>query len=352
MEKITYILKLKDKVNKMEVIKELTKENLEIVKKEIENDNLVIFPTETVYGIGANALSENAVSKIFDVKERARNNPLIVHLKSKEEITKYAVVTNSIEQKLIDSFMPGPFTLILKKKDIIPECVTAGLDSVGIRIPINEIAHNFLEYVDLPIAAPSANISSRPSGTKVSDIKDEFDNLVNFIIDGGESKIGLESTVVKVIDNTPVILRPGFITKEDIESVVGNCLVSENVLKQISDKSIVESPGMLYKHYAPKTNCLLVYSKDLNNLKELINNNKTDKTIILGSSKLSNIPCYKFINYGDSQESISHNIFSLLRECDNYQADLIIIEGVEKVGLGLAIMNRLIRTSNFNYKEL
>lgn len=335
----------------MEVIEYLNEENLELLKKEIENNKLVIFPTETVYGIGANALSEDSVSKIFEVKERARNNPLIVHLKDKEEISKYAVISNEIEQKLIDSFMPGPFTLILKKKDIIPECVTAGLDSVGIRIPINEIANKFLEYVSVPIAAPSANISSRPSGTKVSDIKDEFDNLVNYIIDGGESKIGLESTVVKVIDNIPTILRPGFITKEDIENVIGKCIVSENVLKQISDSSKVESPGMLYKHYAPKTKCLLIYSKDKEILKELIENNKTDKTIILGSSNLENINCYKYINYGDSLESISHNIFSKLRECDNYQGDLIIIEGVEKVGLGLAIMNRLIRTANFNYLE-
>lgn len=335
----------------MQVLKELNKENLDIIKKEIEKDDLVIFPTETVYGIGANALSEQAVNKIFQVKERARNNPLIVHLKNKEEITKYAIIENQIERDLIDNFMPGPFTLILKKKDIIPECVSANLSTVGIRIPINKIANKFLEYVDVPIAAPSANISTRPSGTKVSDIKDEFDNLVNYIIDGGESKIGLESTVVKVINNIPVILRPGFITKEDIENLIGTCEVSPNVLKQITDSVNPESPGMLYKHYAPKTKCLLVFSKDINSLKKLINDNKENKTIILGSSKLKDISCFKFINYGDSLEEISHNIFSKLRECDNYHANLIIIEGVEKIGLGLAIMNRLIRTSNFNYIE-
>ena len=335
----------------MQVIKELNDEVLNVLKNEIENNKLVIFPTETVYGIGANALSKEAVEQIFKVKERARNNPLIVHLKNKEEINKYAVIENEIEQRLIDSFMPGPFTLILKKKDVIPNCVTANLDTVGIRIPINKIANKFLECVNLPIAAPSANISSRPSGTKVSDIKDEFDNSVNFIIDGGESKIGLESTVVKVINNIPTILRPGFITKEDIETVIGECLVSENVLKQISDMSKAESPGMLYKHYAPKTKCLLVYSSNLSTLKDIVKNNLNDKTIILGSSKLNDIPCYKFINYGDTLENISHNIFSLLRKCDLYDANLIIIEGVEKAGLGLAIMNRLIRTANFNYIE-
>ena len=250
------------------------------------------------------------------------------------------------------SVMPGPFTIVLKKKDIIPNCVTANLDTVGIRIPINPIANRFLEYVKVPIAAPSANISSRPSGTKVSDIKDEFEGKVNYIIDGGESKIGLESTVVKVIDNIPTILRPGFITKEDIEEVIGVCNVSSHVLSEIKETEKVESPGMLYKHYAPKTKCLLVYSDDINKLKKIIKDNLVDKTIILGSDKLNDINCYKYVNYGNSLEEIAHNIFSKLRECDKLNGDLIIIEGVKKEGLGLAIMNRLIRTSNFNYKEL
>jgi len=334
----------------MEVISNI-EEYKTILKNEIENDNLVIFPTETVYGLGANALSSKAVNKIFDVKTRARNNPLIVHLKSKDEIEKYAIIENSVEQKLIDTFMPGPITVILKKKECIPNCVTAGMDTVGIRVPENIIAHRFLEIVDKPIAAPSANISSRPSGTRVADIKDEFDSYVNYIIDGGESTIGLESTVVKVVDNIPTILRPGYVTKEMIENIVGICNVSPHVLKSVNESEKVESPGMLYKHYAPNTKCILVYSKDLDILKNIVKDNIKDKTIILGSNKLKNIPCYKFINYGETLEEISHNIFSLLRMCDTYHADLIIIEGVEKVGLGLAIMNRLIRTANFNYIE-
>ena len=334
----------------MEVINNLSAYK-DLIVKEIENDNLVIFPTETVYGIGANALSTIAVEKIFAVKTRAKNNPLIVHLKNTKEIDKYAIVENEIEKKLINSFMPGPITIILRKKNIISSSVTAGLDTVGIRVPENNIAHEFLELVDVPIAAPSANISSRPSGTKVSDIKDEFDSLVKYIIDGGESLIGLESTVVKVINNIPTILRPGYVTKEMIERVVGCCNVSEFVLKEVNNKKRIESPGMLYKHYAPKTKCLLVYSNDLKTLKHLVEENITDKTIILGSDKLKDIPCYKYINYGNNLEEISHNIFSNLRLCDTYNADLIIIEGVLKVGLGLAIMNRLIRTSNFNYIE-
>ena len=321
------------------------------IKEEILKDNLIIFPTETVYGIGANALSEKAVNKIFAVKTRAKNNPLIVHLKDKLEIEKYAIISNQIEQKLIDAFMPGPFTIVLKKKEIIPSCVTANMDSVGIRIPIHQMAHDFLELVNVPIAAPSANISSRPSGTKVADIKDEFDSLVPYIIDNGEATIGLESTVVKVIDNIPTILRPGFVTYEDIFSLIGSCNIAPGVLTKLDNNTKVESPGMLYKHYAPKTNCILVYSSKIDILKQIINDNLDHKTIIIGSSKLKDIPCYHFLNYGDTLEEISHNIFSLLRLADKYEANQIIIEGVKKEGLGLAIMNRLIRTANFNYIE-
>ena len=251
----------------------------------------------------------------------------------------------------MNAFWPGPFTIILERTSIVPNTVTGGLNTVGVRMPSNKIAHELIKYAGVPIAAPSANISTRPSGTNLDDIKEEFTGLVDLAIDGGSSQIGLESTVVKVVDNVPVILRPGFITKEDIEMITSKCLVSEHVLKQIDSKTKVESPGMLYRHYAPKTKCLLVYSANLDTLKELVTENTFSKTIVLGSSKLKDIPCFKYIFYGNTKEEISHNIFSLLRKCDTYNADLIIIEGVKKEGLGLAIMNRLIRTSNFNYIE-
>lgn len=316
----------------------------------IKNNDLVIFPTETVYGLGANALSEEAVDKIFKAKGRPSNNPLIVHLSKKEDILKYAIISNSLEQKLIDSFMPGPFTLILKKKDIIPSNVTCGLDTVGIRIPESKIARSFIEKCDLPIAAPSANLSSRPSGTNVSDIFLEFNDSVPYIIDDGNTKVGLESTVVKVINDIPTILRPGYITKEDIEFVCGKCNVIKEVLEKVSNNH-VESPGLLYKHYAPNCKCLLVYSDNIDNLIDLINKNKTSKTLLIGSDKLKNLDCFKYINYGNSYEEIARNIFHLLREADTYNPDLIIIEGVKKEGLGLAIMNRLLRTCSFNYQE-
>lgn len=320
----------------------LSNNELIIAKDELDNGNLVIFPTETVYGLGANALNSNSVDKIFKAKNRASNNPLIVHLKNKNEITKYAFICNEIEQKLIDAFMPGPFTLILKKKDIIPNNVTCNLDTVGIRVPIDSIAHNLLDLLDYPIAAPSANVSSKPSGTNVSDIIPEFDGKVEYIIDGGDSRIGLESTVCKVIDNVPTILRPGFITKEDIELVVGNCNVSEFVMKEA--KGIVESPGMLYKHYSPNTKCILVDSSLILNTSK-----KYSKAIVIGSSNVANDNYYKFFNYGDDLVSVAHNIFKLLREADKEDGEVILIEAVKPIGLGLAIMNRLIRTCEYNY---
>ncbi len=320
-------------------MKVLNKDELLVAKKELDNGGLVIFPTETVYGLGANALDYNSVNKIFEAKNRASNNPLIVHLKNKEEITKYAIINNDIERKLIDTFMPGPFTLILEKKDIIPNNVTCNLDTVGIRIPIDEIAHNLLDLLDYPIAAPSANVSTKPSGTNIYDIIPEFQEKVSYIIDGGDSLIGLESTVCKVIDGIPTILRPGFITKEDIETVIGKCNVSEFVMKEASGK--VESPGMLYKHYSPATKCVLVDSELMEEASK-----KYSKPIIIGSNEIS---CYRFFNYGENLVSIAHNIFKLLREADKLNGEVILIESVEPIGLGLAIMNRLIRTCEYNY---
>ena len=184
-----------------------------------------------------------------------------------------------LEQKLMDAFMPGPFTLILKKKDLIPNNVSANLDTVGIRMPANKIAHELIKTTNLPIAAPSANISSRPSGTKVEDIKEEFQNKVDIIIDGGETSVGLESTVVKVIDGIPTILRPGKITPEDIIEITGVCKLSDNLFKKA--EGVVESPGMKYKHYAPNNKCILVYSDKEELLIKLIKSNIKEKTLII-----------------------------------------------------------------------
>lgn len=326
-------------------------DNLELknVNDYLKAGGIIIFPTETVYGLGAIATNESSVNKIFQAKGRANDNPLIVHLSTKEEITKYAYIENEIEQKLIDTFMPGPFTLILKKKENIPNNVSANLKTVGIRIPKNQIANAILSYENLPIAAPSANRSGKPSGTDINDIIEEFEGKVEYIIDGGTTDIGLESTVVKVIDNIPTILRPGYITKEDIINTIGIVKIDDNIFKKTIGP--VESPGMKYKHYAPNSKCQLICIHDNDELIKYIKKNTDKNTVIIGSNKLKDIPCKQFLHYGDTLEEISHNIFKLLRKADTYNPELILIEGVGKEGLGLAIMNRLIRACNYNYIE-
>lgn len=324
--------------------------DLALIAEAFKKGELVIFPTETVYGIGANALDPVATKQIFIAKGRAQDNPLIVHVANFEMIKALTEEPNEIEKKLIDAFMPGPFTLILKRKKIIPDTVTCGLDTVGIRFPIHPIARAIIETTNLPIAAPSANLSSRPSGTIIDDIKDEFNNKVSLIVDGGEATIGLESTVCKVIDGIPTILRPGKITPDDIKEVIGCVQIDKHVYSKAD--GVVESPGMKYKHYAPNTPCLLVYAPQNDDLIKLIRANKTKRTIIIGSEENKHRFHNKYYSYGQKGDlnTISHNIFHLLRLVDQDHGDLIIIEGVPKQGLGIAIMNRLIRSCAFNYK--
>jgi len=334
---------------------EVNIEKIQEAANEIKKGNLVLFPTETVYGIGANALDSNAVSKIFLAKGRAGDNPLIVHISNKEMLNDLVKEINEIEQKLIDNFWPGPLTIIFNKKDCIPSNVCAGLNTVGIRMPSNVIANELIELSNCPIAAPSANISGKPSGTRIEDIIEELDGKVDYIIDGGMVDIGVESTVIRVVDNIVHILRPGKITKENIEELGINVIVEKQIMEEVAKDDIVMSPGMKYKHYAPNTKCLMVYSEDndklVNKINEIIKENRN--ILVLGkTSNLNKYNAKEKLNMGESLEEISHNIFTLLRKVDSYNADLVIIEGVEKNGLGLAIMNRLIRACNHNYLEI
>ena len=334
-------------------------EELKIVCNLIKNGELVIFPTETVYGIGANALDENAVAKIFLAKGRPADNPLIVHIADRKTIDKIAKDITEVEQKLIDAFMPGPFTIILKKKDVLPSNVTGGLDTVAVRMPDNVIAKAIIQFSNCPIAAPSANISGRPSGTDIEEIRQELEGKVSAIIDGGKTDIGLESTVVKVVDEIPIILRPGKITAEDIKNVVGKCIIDNTILSKVDENQKVESPGMKYKHYAPKTDCLLVYCED--DLDQIFEINRIIKkyrgdVVLLGLKEHSEkivMSKERYIELGSKEDldSVARNFYSALRKADEFNAQIVIIEGVKKEGLGLAIMNRMLRTCGFNYIE-
>lgn len=223
---------------------EIKEEEIKQAAEEIKKGNLVVFPTETVYGIGASALNENAVKKIFEAKGRAQDNPLIVHVSSKEMAKTIVKDITPLEQKLMQTFWPGPLTIIFKRKseEVIPNVVTANLDTVGIRMPSNEIAKKLISYANLPIAAPSANVSGKPSGTKIEDIKEEFDGKVSYILDGGISEIGLESTVIQVVNEQITILRPGKITKEQLMQVANEVNVDKHVLGKVESNEKVASP--------------------------------------------------------------------------------------------------------------
>ena len=267
-------------------------------------------------------------------------------------ILKIAEQPNEIEEKLIDSFMPGPFTLILNKKDIICDVASCNMKSVGIRMPSNKIIHMIIEKSNTPIAAPSANISGRPSGTCIEDITQELGDKVDIIIDGGKSKIGIESTVVKVIDGIPTILRPGYVTENDIKKVIGKVALSDKLFKKVEQNEKVESPGMKYRHYAPNAKCILV-EKSEEQIKKINNILKNEDACVLGfkeDKKFINIDDNKFILLGSKYnlEEISQNVFSALRRIDKLNVKMAIIEGVEKEGLGLSIMNRLVRACENN----
>ena len=327
--------------------------NLDDIKQAadfIKSGKLVIFPTETVYGIGADGLNSDAINDIFKAKGRKNDNPLILHVSSIDMVYRIAKNINEIELKLMNKFFPGPLTIIFDKKECVPYEATGGLDTVGIRMPSNIIANKLIEYSDTPIAAPSANVSGKPSGTNISDIIDELGNKVSCIIDGGDTKIGVESTVVRVIDNKIHILRPGYVTKEMLEEY-GEVIIDKHILGDIEENDKVLSPGMKYKHYAPNTKCVMVYSKNNNKLISKIKEIETSNTLVI-CNELNKNNYKKCISYGTTLEDIAHNIFKILREVDNYNVDLVIIEGVGKEGLGLAIMNRLIRACSHNYIEI
>lgn len=329
-------------------------EKIDEPAKAIKSGDLVLFPTETVYGIGANAIDEKAVSKIFEAKGRKQDNPLIVHIAEIEMLKELVTEVGNIEKILIEHFWPGPLTIIFKKKEIIPNNVSAGLDTVGIRMPSNEIAKELIRRATVPIAAPSANISGKPSGTVIEDIYKELDGKVQYIIDDGMTDIGVESTVIRVIENKVHILRPGKVTKEQIEKLGIEVVVEKQILEGIKENEKVMSPGMKYKHYAPNTKCILVYSDDEQKLISKINEIANEQKNILIMCKTRNKDKYNsknIIEMGYTLDEIGKNIFTLLRKVDGYKVELVIIEGVKKEGLGLAIMNRLIRACEHNYIE-
>lgn len=317
----------------------------------IREGGTVIFPTETVYGLGANAKDPVAVKKIFEAKGRPSDNPLIVHIDEFDKIELYVKNVTDVAKKLASTYWPGPMTLILQKKECISELVTAGLDTVGIRIPSSVEARKFLKYCDLPIAAPSANISGRPSPTTKDHVIHDMMGRVDGIICGFSCSVGVESTVIDVTGKIPVILRPGGITPEMVREVCNDVIVDKNIDGVTSDDR-PKSPGMKYKHYAPKADVILVDEKSTDVIiKKILDTikNCSGKTIILCSDETKeNFSGYDVMCLGsrNKPEMFARNLFFAFRDCDDKGYETIILEGIEKSGIGLAVMNRATRASH------
>jgi len=323
----------------------------DIIKKaaQIINDGgIVVFPTETVYGIGADALNDDAVDKIFKAKGRPQDNPLIVHIAEFNEL--YSLVSEVPDKAkiLADRYWPGPMTMILNKRNILSDKITAGLKTAAIRLPVNEIALALIRESKKPIAAPSANTSGKPSPTEVSHVIEDLMGKVDMIIDGGSTFIGLESTVVDMTTDIPMILRPGAITLEDIVKVLGHCEYDPAIIKS-NEKIVPKSPGQKYRHYHPKADVIL-YKGSIENIAKKINDDYQlfeleGRTVgIMSTVQTKNYyGDKKTICVGDRTNllTISSNLFKDLREFDKIGIDLILAESVDEQGLGKAIMNRL-----------
>ena len=321
--------------------------DLKIGAELICDGGTVIFPTETVYGLGANALDEEAVRKIFIAKGRPSDNPLIVHIDSFDKIYNYVEEVTPIAKKLADYYWPGPMTLILRKKACIPSVVSAGLNTVGIRIPENKFARKFIEYCNLPIAAPSANLSGSPSPTTKEHVINDMMGRVDAIICGEKCEVGVESTVVDVTGEIPVILRPGGITPDMIEEVCGRVIIDKGV-KGVSDTEKPKSPGMKYKHYAPNAEVVLIEGDNVvEKIKETITSYKDNFIILCTEETKDNFIDYPLMCLGSKNkpEIIAQNLFDAFRECDKRGYKTIILEGISEDGIGLAVMNRAYRAA-------
>ena len=318
----------------------------------INQGEVVAFPTETVYGLGADATNEEAVKKIFIAKGRPGDNPLIVHITSVDQIQ--TVIRGEMPvwaKKLADAYWPGPLTMIFDKGDRIPSCVTAGLDSVAVRIPSHKDARNLIDAAQKPVAAPSANLSGRPSPTTAKQVFDDMNGRIPMIIDGGESDVGLESTVLDVRRMPVKVLRPGGITPKMIADIVGEVEVAGSVMRPLKEGETVLSPGMKYKHYAPEGSLVIVKGNQKKVAEAILNMydaTEGEKCILALEGNLKNYPGKNVFSLGKDPKEMAHRLFDALREMDARGVSAIFSEAVDAEGIGLAVMNRLGRAAAFH----
>ena len=317
----------------------------------LKNGGIVAIPTETVYGLAASAFSDEAIKKVFIAKGRPQDNPLIVHI---SDIDMLKLVAREIPEKAIECakrFWPGPFTMVLKKSENIAESVSAGLDTVAVRMPSDKTARDIIKKSGLPLAAPSANLSGSPSPTTAYHTLLDLDTRVDAVVMGGDCEVGVESTVVALFGDQPRLLRPGAVTVESLKEILPDLIVDKAVLNEAKSGEKVASPGMKYKHYAPKTEAFLVEGGKLA-FADFVNAQK-DAAALCFDEELDLIKIKK-LSYGDEKDpkTLARNIFTRLREADLLNVQKIYIHAPSKDGIGLAVYNRLIRAAAFKIISL
>ena len=330
-------------------------ESLSLAGEIIRAGGLVAFPTETVYGLGANALDADAVARIFEAKGRPGDNPLIVHISAVDQLKPLIAGSPSgIAERLMESCWPGPMTLIFPKSGAVPSTVTAGLDTVAIRYPAHTAAQALIDAAGLPIAAPSANRSGRPSPTMAAHVLEDMDGRIPLILDGGPCEVGLESTVIDVTCDIPRILRPGGVTAEQIADICGGVRVDDAVMRPLREGERPRSPGMKYRHYAPRGALTIVVGGDRAVTKriskfydEALSEGRKPMILAL-EGHLAKYGGRRTLSLGADASDMAHALFDALRRADDMGADALFSEAVTTDGMGLAVMNRLGRAAAFH----
>ncbi|MGI6665073.1 MAG: L-threonylcarbamoyladenylate synthase [Christensenellaceae bacterium] len=321
--------------------------------KAIQNGALVVFPTETVYGIGADATSSAAVRNIFKVKGRPMDNPLIVHIANQQDLYRLGTEISPLAEKLCNAFWPGSFTVVVKNKGNLPKEISAGLDTVAIRMPASQAARDLILASETYIAAPSANLSGKPSGTAVAHVIADFDGKVPVILDGGDTEVGVESTVCDLTRETPLVLRPGGITVEMIAAVAGHVEVAPAVMHGLQAEEQPKSPGMKYQHYAPKAQVCIVkgareaVAKAINYMYDKTEEKEKHAKIFSLNDNAKSFAGKCIERLGASAEVAAHVLFDALRKTDEEEIDVVYFAAMEETGMGLAVMNRAVRAAGF-----
>ena len=322
----------------------------------LRNGGLVAIPTETVYGLGANALDESASKKIYEAKGRPSDNPLIAHISCMDELSALVSEIPEAGRKLAEKYWPGPLTMVFPKKEIVPYGTTGGLETVAIRMPSDPVANRLIKLAGVPIAAPSANTSGRPSPTKAEHVVEDMNGKIEMIIDSGEVGIGVESTIVDVSGKVPMLLRPGAITMEMLRETLGEVEIDPAILGPLSADVKPKAPGMKYRHYAPQAEMTLVEG-EMEHVVEFINQEAKlaleaglKVGIICTEESRESYHCgmLKVIGSRENEESVAHNLFAVLREFDDQKVDCIFSESFSKDRLGQAIMNRLCKAAGYH----